>query len=111
LLFVKKSYLFSYLFSLIFYLETTVSLYSDYCLASSKATVSLISSLLSFLWKRQFLYILIIALRQARLPILLSLLSYLLSGNDNFFSVKREKRKVKREEHRGDLPYAHLLFA
>ena len=36
----------------------------------------------------------------AKLPFLFSFLSYLLSGNDNFLSEKREERKEKREEYK-----------
>ena len=37
---------------------------------------------------------------EAKLPFLFTLLFYLLSGNDNFLSEKREKRKEKREEYK-----------
>lgn len=40
------------------------------------------------------------ALRQAKLPILLSVSSYLFSGNDNFLIEKRGERKVKREKYK-----------
>ena len=42
----------------------------------------------------------IIMLCGAKLPFLFAFLSYLLSGNDNFLSEKREERKEKREEYK-----------
>ena len=37
---------------------------------------------------------------EANQPLLLSLLSYLFSGNDNFLLEKREERKEKSEENK-----------